>query len=30
MLGRGEANSVLRYRVPTPITAKPELKAVVA
>jgi hypothetical protein len=30
MLGRGEANSLLRYRVPTPITAKPDLKAVVA
>ena len=30
MMGRGEANSVLRYRVPTPITAKPNLKAVVA
>lgn len=30
MLGRGEANSVLRYRVPTPITAKPNLKAVTA
>jgi hypothetical protein len=30
MLGRGEANSVLRYRVPTPVTAKPNLKAVVA
>ena len=30
MLGRGEANSVLRYRVPTPITSKPNLKAVVA
>lgn len=30
MMGRGEANSVLRYRVPTPISAKPELKAVVA
>jgi hypothetical protein len=30
MLGRGEANSLLRYRVPTPITAQPNLKAVVA
>jgi len=30
MLGRGEANSLLRYRVPTPITAEPNLKAVVA
>ena len=30
MLGRGEANSVLRYRVPTPITSAPNLKAVVA
>lgn len=30
MLGRGEANSVLRYRVPTPISATPNLKAVVA
>lgn len=30
MLGRGEANSVLRYRVPTPIKEKPNLKAVVA
>ena len=30
MLGRGEANSVLRYRVPTPVTDKPNLKAVVA
>lgn len=30
MMGRGEANSLLRYRVPTPITAKPNLKAVVA
>lgn len=30
MLGRGEANSVLRYRVPTPITGAPNLKAVVA
>lgn len=29
ILGRGEANSVLRYRVPTPITSKPNLKAVV-
>ena len=28
MMGRGEANSVLRYRVPTPITGKPNLKAV--
>jgi hypothetical protein len=30
ILGRGEANSLLRYQVPTPITAKPELKAVAA
>lgn len=30
MMGRGEANSVLRYRVPTPISDKPELKATVA
>lgn len=30
MLGRGEANSLLRYRVPTPITSQPNLKAVVA
>lgn len=30
MLGRGEANSLLRYQVPTPITAQPNLKAVVA
>lgn len=30
VLGRGEANSVLRYRVPTPISATPNLKAVVA
>lgn len=30
MLGRGEANTVLRYRVPTPITSQPNLKAVVA
>lgn len=30
MMGRGEANSVLRYRVPTPITGAPNLKAVVA
>lgn len=30
ILGRGEANSLLRYQVPVPITAKPELKAVAA
>lgn len=30
MLGRGEANSVLRYRVPTPISSAPNLKATVA
>lgn len=30
MMGRGEANSVLRFRVPTPITSAPALKAVVA
>lgn len=30
MLGRGESNSLLRYRVPTKITAAPNLKAVVA
>lgn len=30
MLGRGEANSLLRYRVPTTVTSKPNLKAVVA
>lgn len=30
MIGRGEANSVLRYRVPTPITSAPNLKATVA
>ena len=30
MLGRGESNSLLRYRVPTTITAAPNLKAVVA
>lgn len=30
MLGRGESNSLLRYRVPTPITSQPNLKAVVA
>lgn len=30
MVGRGEANSVLRYRVPTPITSAPSLKATVA
>ena len=30
MLGRGEANSLLRYQVPTPITAQPNLKAVLA
>lgn len=30
MLGRGEANSLLRYRVPTKISAQPQLKAVVA
>ena len=29
-MGRGEANSVLRYRVPTPITAAPVLIATVA
>lgn len=28
MLGRGESNSLLRYRVPTKITAAPNLKAV--
>jgi len=30
MLGRGEANSVLRYRIPTSVTSAPNLKAVVA
>lgn len=30
MLGRGESNSLLRYQVPTPVTSKPNLKAVVA
>jgi len=30
MMGRGEANSLLRYRIPTPISAKPELKGSVA
>lgn len=30
MLGRGEANSLLRYQVPTPITLTPNLKAVSA
>jgi hypothetical protein len=30
MMGRGEANSLLRYRIPTPISAAPNLKAVVA
>lgn len=30
MLGRGESNSLLRYRVPTKITATPNLKSVVA
>jgi hypothetical protein len=30
MIGRGESNSLLRYRVPTPITSQPNLKAVVA
>lgn len=30
MMGRGEANSLLKYRVPTPITSAPNLKAVVA
>lgn len=29
-LGRGEANSLLRYRVPTKISSAPNLKAVVA
>lgn len=29
-LGRGEANSLLRYRVPTPISVKPALLATVA
>ena len=29
MLGRGEANSLLRYRVPTTITSQPNLKAIV-
>lgn len=29
-MGRGEANSLLRYRIPTPISAAPNLKAVVA
>ena len=29
-LGRGEANSLLRYRVPTPVSAAPALKAVAA
>ena len=30
MLGRGEANSLLRYRVPTKISSAPNLKAVAA
>jgi hypothetical protein len=30
MVGRGEANTVLKYRVPVKITADPNLKAVVA
>lgn len=30
MVGRGEANSVLRYRVATPVTSEPAQKAVVA
>lgn len=30
MLGRGESNSLLKYRIPTPITSQPNLKAVVA
>lgn len=30
MLGRGESNSLLRYRVPTKVTSQPNLKAVVA
>jgi hypothetical protein len=30
MLGRGEGNSLLRYRVPTMISGLPNLKAVVA
>ena len=30
MQGRGEANSLLRYRVPTLVTSAPNLKAVVA
>jgi len=30
MMGRGEANSLLRYRVPTTVTSAPNLKAVVA
>jgi hypothetical protein len=30
MLGRGESNSLLKYRVPTPITSQPNLKATVA
>ena len=29
-VGRGEANSVLRYRIPTTVTSVPNLKAVVA
>jgi hypothetical protein len=29
-LGHGEANSLLRYRVPTTVTSQPNLKAVVA
>ena len=30
VLGRGEGNSLLRYRVPTMVTSAPNLKAVVA
>lgn len=29
-MGRGEANSLLRYRIPTPISSAPNLKATVA
>jgi len=29
-MGRGEANSLLRYRIPTPVSSAPNLKAVVA
>lgn len=30
MVGRGESNSLLRYRVPTPVSAPPNLKAIAA